>query len=135
MIHDIGKARVPLAILEKRGPLNQEESAALRQHPQFGFDALKETPDIAPELLDVVIHHHEYLDGTGYPHGIKANEIPDLVRLVTIADVFGAMIAWRSHRPAMSCKAAYEALVEMGPQLDQQLVREFLAVARSGQQQ
>jgi len=53
---------------------------------------------------------------------------------VTIADVFGAMITWCSHRPAMSCKAAYEALIEMGPKLDQQLVREFLSVARSGQQ-
>jgi putative nucleotidyltransferase with HDIG domain len=134
MLHDIGKARVPLAILEKRGPLNQEESEVLRQHPQFGFDVLKETRDVAPELLDVVVHHHEYLDGTGYPHGLKSNEIPDLVRLVTIADVFGAMIAWHAHRPAMSCKTAYEALVAMGPKLDQQLVREFLSVARSGQQ-
>jgi HD-GYP domain-containing protein (c-di-GMP phosphodiesterase class II) len=135
MLHDIGKARVPLAILEKRGPLTQEESAVLRQHPQFGFDALKDTQDIAPELLEVVLHHHEYLDGTGYPHGLKSNEIPDLVRLVTIADVFGAMIAWGSHRPAMSCQAAYKALIGMGPKLDQQLVREFLAVAKSGQQQ
>ena len=135
MLHDIGKARVPLAILEKRSALTREESALLRQHPQLGFDALKESGDVAPELLDVVLHHHEYLDGTGYPHGLKANEIPDLVRLVTIADVFAAMIAWRSHRPAMSCQAAYQALIEMGPKLDQELVREFLAVARSGQQQ
>lgn len=132
MLHDIGKARVPVAILEKRGPLNQEEAAILRQHPQFGLEALKETPGVAPEMLEVVIHHHEYLDGTGYPHGLKANEISDLVRMVTIADVFAAMIEWRSYRTPMSCAAAYKVLLDMGPKLDQPLVRQFQAVARMG---
>jgi len=132
MLHDIGKARVPIAILEKRGPLDQDEAAILRQHPQYGFDVLQKTPGIAPEMLNVVLHHHEYLDGTGYPHGLKANEISDLVRMVTIADVFAAMIEWRSHRAGMSCMAAYKVLLDMGPKLDQELVREFHAVARNG---
>jgi HD-GYP domain-containing protein (c-di-GMP phosphodiesterase class II) len=83
-------------------------------------------------MIEVVIHHHEHLDGTGYPHGLKSNEISDLVRMVTIADVFAAMIEWRSYRTPMSCRAAYNILVDMGPKLDQQLVREFQAVARNG---
>ena len=132
MLHDIGKARVSVAILEKRGPLTQEEASLLRQHPQFGLDALKDTPAFPPEMLNVVIHHHEYLDGTGYPHGLKANEISDLVRMVTIADVFAAMIEWRSYRAPMSCAAAYKMLLDMGPKLDRELVREFEAVARKG---
>jgi putative nucleotidyltransferase with HDIG domain len=130
MLHDIGKARVPLAILEKSGPLNEEEAATLRQHPQLGFEALQDTPAVSPEMLEVVIHHHEYLDGTGYPHGIKANEISDLVRMVTIADVFAAMVEWRSHRTPLSSAEAYKMLLDMGPKLDQQLVREFQPVAR-----
>jgi len=131
MLLDTGKARVPVAILEKRGPLDEQETEILKQHPQFGFDVLQETHGITPELLDVVIHHHEYLDGTGYPHGLKSNEISDLVRLVTIADVFAALIEWRSYRAPMSFKDAYAALVAMGPKLDAQLVRAFLPVAQS----
>src|SRR5258708_38798422 len=96
MLHDIGKARVSVAILEKRGSLTQEEASLLRQHPQFGLDALVDTPGFPPEMLEVVIHHHEYLDGTGYPHGLMASEISDLVRMVTIADVFAATTAWRA---------------------------------------
>ena len=132
MLHDIGKARVPVAILEKRGALTQEEASLLRQHPQFGLDALVDSPGFPSEMLDVVIHHHEYLDGTGYPHGLTANEISDLVRMVTIADVFAVMIEWRSSRAPMSCQAAYKVLLDMGPKLDQELVREFEAVARKG---
>jgi len=130
MLHDIGKARIPVAILEKRGSLTQEETSLLRQHPQFGLDALADTPGFPSEMLEVVIHHHEYLDGTGFPHGLKANEISDLVRMVTITDVFAAMIEWRSVRAPMSCEAAYKVLLDMGPKLDQELVREFEAVAR-----
>ena len=83
-------------------------------------------------MLEVVIQHHEYLDGTGYPYGLTANEISDLVRMVTVADVFAAMIGWRSVRAPMSCEAAYKVLLDMGPKLDQELVREFEAVARKG---
>jgi putative nucleotidyltransferase with HDIG domain len=132
MLHDIGKARVPVSILEKRGALTQEEALLLRQHPQFGLDALADAPSFPSEMLEVVIHHHEYLDGTGYPHGLRANEISDLVRMVTIADVFAAMIEWRSSRAPMSGAAAYKVLLDMGPKLDQELVREFEAVARKG---
>ena len=89
-------------------------------------------PGLAPEMLDMVVHHHEYLDGSGYPHGLGASEIPDLVRMITIADVFGALIEWRSYKPPMSGEAAYRMLLDMGPKLDADLVREFEAVARLG---
>ena len=92
MLHDIGKARIPLAILEKPGPLDENEMAVMRQHPQFGLDALGSVSGIHKEMADVVIHHHEYLDGSGYPHGLRGSEISDLVRMITIADVFAALI-------------------------------------------
>jgi putative nucleotidyltransferase with HDIG domain len=132
MLHDIGKARIPLAILEKPGRLDEDEMAVMKKHPQFGFDALGTMPTLPAEMLDMVVHHHEYLDGSGYPHGLHASEISDLVRMITIADVFGALIERRSYKPPLSGSAAYQILLDMGPKLDKDLVRAFQPVASLG---
>lgn len=125
MLHDIGKARIPVSILEKPGPLDDAEMAIMRRHPEYGFDALASVPTISSNMLDIVLHHHEYLDGSGYPNGLKAPEISDLVRIMTISDIFGALIERRSYRPPMRSDEAYEMLVKLGPKLDVELVREF----------
>lgn len=125
MLHDIGKARIPVAILEKPGPLDADEAAMLRKHTEYGRDALVSVPGVDKAMLDMVVHHHEYLDGSGYPHGLQANEISDLVRIITISDIFGALMERRSYKPPMSGEAAYEILLKMGPKLDKDLVREF----------
>src|SRR5215831_2896084 len=104
MLHDIGKARIPIAILEKPGKLDQDEMAVMRKHPEYGLDALKSVAGVDKEMTDMVVHHHEYLDGSGYPHGLKANEICDLVRIMTISDIFGALIERRSYKEPMSGK-------------------------------
>ena len=132
MLHDIGKARIPVAILEKPGPLDQSELAVMRQHPQLGVDALGTTSGLAPEMIDMVMHHHEYLDGSGYPHGLHANEIADLVRIMTISDVFGALLERRSYKPPLAGEEAYQILIDMGPKLDQDLVRAFRPVSQLG---
>lgn len=132
MLHDIGKARIPLAILEKPSRLNEEEMAVMRKHPQLGIDALGTVAGLPAEMLDMVVHHHEYLDGSGYPHGLHASEITDLVRMITIADVFGALIERRSYKRPLSGSAAYQILLDMGPKLDQDLVRMFQPVAGLG---
>ena len=80
---------------------------------------------VKTEIRDTVIYHHEYLDGTGYPHYLKAGQISDLVRIVTISDIFGALIERRAYKPSMSCNAAYSMLLNMGPKLDSDLRREF----------
>jgi HD-GYP domain-containing protein (c-di-GMP phosphodiesterase class II) len=85
-----------------------------------------------PDMLDMVLHHHEYLDGSGYPHGLKGRELPDLVRMMTIADVFGALIERRAYKAPLSSEAAYQVLEDMGPRLDADLVREFRPFARAG---
>ena len=128
MLHDIGKARVPLAILEKPGRLSDGEMSVMKKHPQFGFDALGRAAGLPAEMLDMVIHHHEYLDGSGYPHGLSGGEISDLVRMITIADVFGALIERRSYKPPLSASDAYDILVNMGSKLDKDLVRAFRPV-------
>jgi putative nucleotidyltransferase with HDIG domain len=132
MLHDIGKARIPLAILEKPGRLDENEMAVMKKHPQFGLDALGTMSGLPAEMLDMVVHHHEYLDGSGYPHGLHASEISDLVRMITIADVFGALIERRSYKPPLPGSAAYHILLDMGPKLDKDLVQAFLPVAELG---
>jgi putative nucleotidyltransferase with HDIG domain len=130
LLHDIGKARIPVALLEKPGPLDRDEIRVMNQHPLFGFEALERVPGVPGEMIDMVVHHHEYLDGSGYPHGLKRNEISDPVRILTIADIFGALIERRSYKAPMSAEAAYGVLLDMGPKLDTDLVREFRAVSR-----
>ena len=130
MLHDIGKAHIPLAILEKAGPLDRDELAIMRKHPEYGLEALKSTTGLQPDMIDMVVHHHEYLDGSGYPHGLQASEISDLVRIMTISDIFGALIERRSYKPPLPSLKAYEVLTDMGPKLDKDLVREFRAVSQ-----
>lgn len=128
MMHDIGKAKIPIAILEKPGPLNQAELAVMRQHPELGAESLAGLSDVSPDMVEIVLHHHEYLDGSGYPHGLKDGQINDFVRLMTVSDIFGALIERRSYKPPMSGDAAYKILRDMGPKLDVDMVREFGAV-------
>lgn len=125
MLHDIGKSCIPLAILDKPGPLLPDEQLVMRRHPELGIAILQSSPDLQPEMIDVIIHHHEYLDGSGYPHGLRSTEVSDLVRIMTIADVFGALIERRAYKPPFSTEKAYDILLNMGPKLDKDLVREF----------
>jgi putative nucleotidyltransferase with HDIG domain len=125
LLHDIGKARIPIEVLEKPAPLDDEEAAVMKEHPLLGFEILKNSPGLQPEMLDMVVHHHEYLDGSGYPHNLQSKEISDLVRVVTIADIYGALIERRPYRPPLSGTAAYEILQSMNAKLDKDFVRAF----------
>jgi putative nucleotidyltransferase with HDIG domain len=128
-LHDIGKARIPLSILDKPGRLDPAEEEIMRRHPVIGYDLLKDIPDISAEILDGVRHHHEYLDGSGYPDGLKALQISDLVRLLTISDIFAALIESRPYRPAMPGAEAYKILCGMDGRLERSLVKAFGNVA------
>jgi putative nucleotidyltransferase with HDIG domain len=128
-LHDIGKARIPLAILDKPGRLDPAEEEIMRRHPVIGYELLKDLPDISPEILDGVRHHHEYLDGSGYPDGLSGSLITDLVRLLTISDIFAALIEARPYRPAMPREDAYQILCGMDGKLEQSLVQAFRNVA------
>jgi HD-GYP domain-containing protein (c-di-GMP phosphodiesterase class II) len=102
----------------------------IKQHPLFGSEALAAVPGVSAQMVDVVLHHHEYLDGSGYPHGLKGGEISDLLRILTIADIFGALIERRSYKPPLPGEVAYQTLLDMGPKLDRDLVREFHEISR-----
>jgi len=128
-LHDIGKARIPLAILDKPGRLDPGEEEIMKRHPVIGYELLKALPEISPEILDGVRHHHEYLDGSGYPDALTAPEISDLVRLLTISDIFAALIEQRPYRPPMSRHDAYKILCAMDGKLEPSLVKAFRNVA------
>jgi putative nucleotidyltransferase with HDIG domain len=130
LLHDVGKAGIPLAILEKPAPLSRDELSTMRQHPQLGVDSLRQMRGIDPGILDIVVSHHELLDGSGYPRGLAGAELSDLVRMITIADIYGALIEKRSYKAPMSPEAAYQVLADMGPKLDADLLREFRTCTR-----
>ncbi|MBX9648369.1 MAG: HD domain-containing protein [Xanthobacteraceae bacterium] len=128
-LHDIGKARIPLSILDKPGHLDPAEDAIMRRHPEIGYDLLKDVAGMTPEILDGVRHHHEYLDGSGYPDGLTAPQISDLVRLLTISDIFAALIEARPYRAPTPRHTAYQILCDMGGKLEGSLVKAFAHVA------
>ncbi len=129
MFHDVSKAKIPLAILDKPGRLDTEERALIETHPAAGFDVLKKNAGISPEILDAVRHHHEFLDGSGYPDALCAASISDIVRILTISDIFAALIEHRSYRPAMPREQAYEIIKSMQGKLEKPLVIAFRDVA------
>ena len=131
MFHDIGKATIPLAVLDKPGRLDDGERALIETHPGAGYDILKGNDSISPEILDGVRHHHEYLDGSGYPDKLCAENISDLVRVLTISDIFAALIEDRRYRPPMPRADAYNILCSMNGKLEKPLVAAFKEVALS----
>jgi putative nucleotidyltransferase with HDIG domain len=129
MFHDIGKAKIPLAVLDKPGRLDAQERALIETHPAAGYEVLKGNAGISPEILDAVRHHHEYLDGSGYPDALCAASISDIVRILTISDIFAALIEHRHYKPTMHRERAYEIIQSMHGKLERPLVTAFRDVA------
>jgi putative nucleotidyltransferase with HDIG domain len=131
MFHDVGKARIPRAVLDKPGQLDERERALIETHPAAGYELLKDTPGISAEILDAVRHHHEYLDGSGYPDALCAASISDIVRILTISDIFAALIERRAYKTTMPREEAYDILRGMNGKLEKPLVDAFRKVALS----
>ena len=110
LLHDIGKARIPLAILDKPGKLTTEEYDQIKRHPTLGYEYLRGQANVSEEVLDAVLHHHEFLDGSGYPHGLQGAEIKDLTRILTICDIYAALVEERPYKPPMPPAAALQIL-------------------------
>jgi putative nucleotidyltransferase with HDIG domain len=129
LLHDVGKAFIPVAILDKPGALTDDEMAVIRQHPRLGFDALTAQGSFPREMLDVVLHHHELLDGSGYPDNLSGDQISDIVRLMTIVDIHAALVEKRAYRLPFTHAKAFAIMEQMGDKLDQQLLQVFRPVA------
>lgn len=128
LIHDIGKTRIPLAILDKPGKLTECEFDLIKKHPIFGREILNGRPEIPPQLAAMALHHHEYLDGSGYPDGLTEKDLNEQVRVMTICDIFAAMTEERAYKKAFPPGVALAELEKMGSKLDQSLVLKFRSV-------
>ncbi|GJD37135.1 HD-GYP domain-containing protein [Methylobacterium aerolatum] len=128
LLHDVGKTKIPPAILNKPGRLDPNELTIMRTHPAIGHAMLLGS-GFDDATLMVVRAHHEMLDGSGYPDGLRGAEIPDLVRLVTISDIYAALIEKRPYKAALSESAALAIIESMTGKLDGDLIRAFKPVA------
>ena len=127
MLHDVGKLGVPTKVLQKTGPLTEEEFAAIQLHPMRGLEIVREI-GFLNEALAGIMHHHEKIDGTGYPMGFAGDEIPEFARIIAVADAFDSMTSTRSYRAARRMSEAIDELRKgAGTQFDPALVEAFIA--------
>jgi HD-GYP domain-containing protein (c-di-GMP phosphodiesterase class II) len=126
MLHDVGKLGVPTKVLQKSGGLTEEEYAAIQLHPMRGLEIVREI-GFLDEALNGIMHHHEKMNGRGYPMGLAGDEIPEFARAISVADAFDSMTSDRSYRGARSREEAVAELRKCaGSDFDPQMVDAFV---------
>ncbi|WP_322515265.1 HD domain-containing phosphohydrolase [Rhodopseudomonas palustris] len=132
LLFDVGKAFVEVGLLDNVDALQGERMRKFREHPRLGYDALAAEGSFPRETLDVVLHHHELLDGSGYPDALHGDQISDIVRITTIVDIFTSLVAQRkNHIPLMPLQA-FCRMEQMDGKIDQRLLQAFRPVALGG---
>jgi integral membrane sensor domain MASE1 len=131
LVHDVGKLSVPAEILTKPGKLSEVEFALIKEHSQSGYDILKEV-DFGWPLADVVLQHHERMDGSGYPNGLAGDDILMAARVVALADVVEAMASHRPYRPALGLDAAVAEIKGHAEAYDPQVSAAFMRLHEAG---
>lgn len=131
-LHDIGKLGIPDAILRKRGPLEPFEAAIARRHVLHGHAILRHgTSPLVRAAAEIALRHHENVDGTGYPDGLRGNDIPLFARIAAVADVFDALTSDRPHRGAIAPETAFEYVItRSGVHFDPECVEAFVTEER-----
>ncbi len=131
LLHDIGKMGIPDSILLKPGKLNEEEWAEMRKHPQYAYDLLYPIEFLRP-ALDIPLYHHERWDGSGYPKGLKQQEIPLAARIFAVIDVFHALISDRPYSKAWKVEEALKYITEQkGKLFDPEVVNQFIRLIKT----
>lgn len=132
LLHDIGKIGIPENVLKKPSMLTDEEWEIMKQHPAIGAEKVLAPNESLRDLIPMVKFHHEHYDGTGYPFGLKGEEIPLSARIVSIADAYHALVSDRPYRKGLGVEKACEILkLGAGVQWDKELVRQFIVIAPS----
>ncbi|MCK4340907.1 MAG: HD-GYP domain-containing protein [Phycisphaerae bacterium] len=125
LLHDVGKIGIPEEILCKPGKLTAEEFEVIKQHPRMGYEILKPIASMGV-ILDGILHHHEYPDGSGYPAGLAGEAIPLVARIIHVADTFDALTSTRSYRRAFGIEQALEIIREdQGTRIDAEVAEAF----------
>ncbi|TCS37884.1 CBS domain protein [Paucimonas lemoignei] len=133
IVHDLGKIQIPVEILTKPARLNEVEFALVKQHPLIGYQILK-TIDFPWPIADIVVQHHEALDGSGYPYGLKGEQILPEARVLTVADIVESMAADRPYRAALGIDAAIAEITRLrGSKLDPEVVDACVRVLQRGE--
>jgi len=124
-LHDIGKRRLPKTVIDKLTPLTDEDWQTICQHPHLGKQELDSIEGISDEIKDLVLHHHENYDGSGYPQGLKGDQISELARIITIADCFDALTTTTGYSRGHTSKRALESMIEMEGKFDPSIFKPF----------
>lgn len=130
LLHDIGKIIVPTEVLNKAGNLTDEEWAIMKRHPEAGLELVADI-DFPGDVRSIIRNHHERWDGSGYPDGLKGEEIPFAARVLCVADVYDALTTARSYRDSLSHARAAEVMRSSNGQFDPVLLEAFLGWASS----
>jgi HD-GYP domain-containing protein (c-di-GMP phosphodiesterase class II) len=129
LLYDVGKAFVDVALLDNIDHLSGAQLAKYRQHPRLGYEALAAEGSFPRETLDVALHHHELLDGSGYPDALYGDQISDIVRITTVVDIYATLMAKRTHHEPLTRAQAFATMEAMGGKIDQRLLQAFRPVA------
>ena len=131
-LHDFGKYLISKSILLKPGPLTEAERAVVAHHPAYGAQVLSGLPTVTDTTIQIVLYHHEHWDGSGYPEGLRGEQIPWAARLVAIVDVYTSLRARRPYKPPLTRYEAAATLKEMaGAELDPDMTQSFLRFIRA----
>ena len=130
LLHDIGKKEIPPYILNKKGTLTHQEWEIIKMHPEVGAKILQKSSDrISEKTLEIVLQHHERIDGTGYPRGLKGKQIGLYSRICIIANTFDSLTTNHSYREAMPIVDALALMKERKGEFDGRLLSEFVKIA------
>lgn len=126
LLHDIGKTKISLDILNKPARLTDEEFAVMKQHPVFGYRMIKDRDEFSNEICMAVLQHHEKMNSKGYPVGFPSDKITQYARILTIADIYDALVTKRPYKSAFSQREAVEMIMSMTGELDLTAMKSFL---------
>lgn len=126
LLHDVGKSKIPNEVLNKPGRLTDDEFALMKQHSLFGFSILKEKKDISDAIRMGVLQHHEKINGKGYPVGVPAKQISLYARILSVADIYDALVTERPYKKAFTKRDAVEMIMSMTDELDISIMKSFL---------
>jgi HD-GYP domain-containing protein (c-di-GMP phosphodiesterase class II) len=129
LLHDVGKIGIPDAILKKAAPLTADERAVISRHPEYSWSILRLFSGLEEASL-YALHHHESVDGSGYPAGLKGHDIPLTSRIVSVIDAYDAMVSNRCYRQGLAHEEAVRRLLRSsGTQFDSDVVQAFIPIA------
>lgn len=126
LLHDLGKSQIPNEILNKPGKLSDEEFTIMKNHPLLGYNIIKDKPDITQEIKMGVLQHHEKINGRGYPLGLEGNRIHNYARILSVADIYDALVTERPYKKAFTPRDAVEMIMAMTGELDFSMIQSFL---------